>query len=77
MVNTKGRETMVFSPRDGCTFTLGPTRGGFRGELSAYRNSCLLDPATEREVEEPVSLGALHRAGACWTGAGAEVCVER
>ena len=77
MVNTKDRETMVFSPRDGCTFTLVPAHGGFTGKLSAYRNSCVLDAATEREVEEPIALGPLHRAGACGTGAGAQVCVER
>lgn len=77
MINTKARETLVFAPEDGCTLTLKPHGTGFTGELSAYRNSCVLDAATEREVDDPIRLGPLHRAGSCWTGAGAQVCVER
>ena len=69
---------MVFSPADGCTFTLRPApAGGFTGELSAYRNSCTLDAAADRELENTVSLGRMHRAGACLVGAQAQVCVTR
>ena len=77
IVNTKDRETMVFSPRDGCTFTLTPAGSGFTGELSAYRDSCVLDAAADREVEEPVRLGPLRRSGACWAGPRSQLCVER
>ena len=74
-VNTRGRETMVFSPRDGCTFTLRPSPGGFTGELSAYRNSCALDAAADRELEDPAPLGVMRRAGPCLAGGEAQVCV--
>ena len=77
MVNTKGHETLVFSPKDGCTFTLKPAPGGFAGELSAYRNSCILDQATDREVEDAIPLGRMRKVGSCWDGSGAEVCVTR
>ena len=74
-VNTRGRETMVFSPRDGCTFTLRPSPGGFTGELSAYRNSCALDAFADQELEDTAQLGAMRRAGACLAGGEARVCV--
>ena len=77
MINTKARETLVFAPEGGCTFTLKPHGAGFTGELSAYRNSCVLDAAADRKVEEPVPLGPLHRSGACWAGVRAQVCVGR
>ena len=79
MVNTRSPETMVFSPADGCTFTLKPAAagGGFTGELSAYRNSCTIDAAADRELEDTVRLGRMHRAGACLTGGQAQVCVTR
>ena len=76
-VNTRGRETMVFSPADGCTFTLRPAPGGAVGELSAYQNSCMLDPAADRELEDTVRLGVMRRAGPCLAGRSAQVCVTR
>ena len=75
MVNTRGRETMVFSPADGFTFTLRSTPGGAVGELSAYRNSCMLDAAADRELEDTAKLGTMRRAGPCLRGGEAEVCV--
>ena len=74
-VNTRGLVTMVFSPRDGCTFTLRPTKAGMVGELSAYRNSCVLDAAADRELEDTAQLGAMRRAGPCLGGGEAQVCV--
>ena len=76
-VNTRGGETMVFSPADGCTFTFRPAAGGFTGELGAYRNSCTLDAAADRELEDTVRLGRMHRTGACLVGGQAQVCVTR
>lgn len=78
MVNTKGENTEVFSPKDGCTFSLEPRGAYIAGFLRAYRDRCeLANPQDEAEVVRTMALGALEPQGNCLSTDQVRLCVSR